>query len=104
MGEAYITLASWLLGTRLSDFNCGFKAFTADAAQRLFRLQRRDDWSFDAEVLALAARLGCRIDEVAVRWAHVQATSKVHPLRDAVTSFLALLAIRRDLRRGTYEA
>lgn len=103
MGEAYISLATWLLGTRLTDFNCGFKAFTADAAQRLFRLQRRDDWSFDAEVLALAARLGYRVDEVAVRWAHVQATSKVHPLRDAVRSFWSLLAIRRDLRRGTYD-
>ena len=103
MGEAYIQLASWLLGTRLSDLNCGFKAFRADAAERLFALQRRHDWSYDAEILALATRLGHRIDEVSVRWAHVQATSKVHPVRDAVRSFLALLAIRRDLRRGLYD-
>ncbi len=103
MGEAYVALARWLLGTRLSDLNCGFKAFRAEAAERLFRLQRRDDWSFDAEVLALAVRLGYRTDEVAVRWAHAQATSKVHPVRDALKSFRALLAIRRDLRRGEYQ-
>lgn len=102
MGEAYIRLANWLLGTRLTDLNCGFKAFRADAAERLFALQRRHDWSYDAEILALAARLGCRVDEVSVRWAHEQATSKVHPIRDAVKSFAALLAIRRDLRRGVY--
>ena len=103
MGEAYIRVARWLLGTRLTDFNCGFKAFRADAAERLFRLGLRDDWSFDAEVLALATRLGYRIAEVTVRWAHSQATSKVHPVRDAVRSFLALLAIRRGLKRGVYE-
>ena len=103
MGEAYIALATRLLGTRLTDFNCGFKAFRAEAAERLFRLQRRDDWSFDAEVLALATRLGYRISEVAVRWAHAQATSKVSPVRDAIKSFVALLGIRRDLRRGAYD-
>ena len=102
MGEAYITLAAWLLGTRLTDLNCGFKAFTAEAAERLFGLQHRDDWSFDAEVLALAARLGYRVKEVSVRWAHVQTTSKVRPIRDAVKSFAALLGIRHDLRRGVY--
>ena len=103
MGEAYIKTASWLLGTRLSDFNCGFKAFRAEVAECVFGLCRRSDWSYDAEVLALAAQRGYRIDEVSVRWAHVQATSKVHPVRDAIRSFLSLLAIRRDLKRGVYE-
>ena len=103
LGEIYMRLASWLLGSRLSDLNCGFKAFRGDAADRLFRLQRRDDWSFDAEVLVLAQRLGYRIEEVPVRWAHAQRTSKVHPIRDGIRSFRALFAIRRDLRRGVYE-
>ena len=103
LGEAYVKLATWLLGTHVSDFNCGFKAFRAEAAERLFRLQRRDDWSFDAEVLVLAERLGLRIDEIPVRWSHVQATSKVRPLRDGLRSFRALLAIRRDLKAGKYD-
>ncbi len=102
LGELYIRLAGWVLGCRVSDFNCGFKAFTGGAADRLFRLQRRDDWSFDAEVLMLAQRLDYCIEEVPVRWAHAQATSKVHPLRDGIRSFLALIQIRRDLNRGVY--
>jgi hypothetical protein len=102
LGEAYVKLATRLLGTHVTDFNCGFKAFRAGAAERLFRLSRRNDWSFDAEVLVLAERLGSRIAEVPVQWSHVQATSKVRPLRDGVRSLLALIAIRRDLRRGRY--
>jgi len=102
LGEAYVKLAGWLLGSHVSDFNCGFKAFRAEAAERLFRLSRRNDWSFDAEVLVLAERLGFRIREVPVRWAHVQETSKVRPLRDGFRSLAALFRIRRDLRRGRY--
>jgi glycosyltransferase involved in cell wall biosynthesis len=102
LGEAYVKLASWLLGSHVSDFNCGFKAFKAGAAERLFHLSRRNDWSFDAEVLVLAERLGFRIAEVPVRWAHVQETSKVRPLRDGLRSLAALFRIRRDLRRGRY--
>ncbi len=102
LGEAYVKLAGWLLGSHMTDFNCGFKAFRAEAAERLFRLARRNDWSFDAEVLVLAERLGLRIREVPVRWAHVQETSKVRPLRDGIRSLLALLRIRRDLRSGRY--
>ena len=102
LGELYIRMASWLLGSRVGDYNCGFKAFRGDVAERLFGLQRRNDWSFDAEVLALAQRLGYRIAEVPVRWAHAQATSKVHPIRDGLRSFHALLQIRRDLRSGVY--
>jgi dolichyl-phosphate beta-glucosyltransferase len=103
LGEIYVGLAARWLGSHVSDFNGGFKAFRAEAAERLFRLQRRNDWSFDAEVLVLAERLGYRIKEVPVRWAHVQETSKVRPLRDGVRSFLALLRIGWDIRRGRYE-
>ncbi len=102
LGEFYVAFARRLLGSRVGDFNCGFKAFRAGVAGRLFRLSRRNDWSFDAEVLVLAERLGFRIVEVPVRWAHVQATSKVRPLRDGFRAFAALLRIRRDLRRGVY--
>jgi glycosyltransferase involved in cell wall biosynthesis len=102
LGELYIKLAACLLGSHLTDLNCGFKAFRGEAADRLFRLQRRNDWSFDAEVLVVAERLGYRIAEVPVRWAHVQETSKVHPLADGIRSFLALVRIGWDLRRGRY--
>lgn len=102
LGELYIKVAHCLLRSQVGDFNCGFKAFRAQAAERLFRLSRRNDWSFDAEVLVLAEHLGFRIKEVPVRWAHVQETSKVRPLRDGIRAFLALLRIRRDLRQGRY--
>ena len=48
-----------LLGlTRLDDTQCGFKAFTAAAAEEIFAGQRLDGFAFDVEVLMLADRLG----------------------------------------------
>lgn len=50
------------------DTQCGFKAFTADAAERVFSLSRVYGWGFDVEILALARRLGYRIKEIPVHW------------------------------------
>jgi len=50
------------------DTQCGFKAFTAEVAERVFTLSRIRGWGFDIEVLSLARRMGFRIKEVPVHW------------------------------------
>jgi dolichyl-phosphate beta-glucosyltransferase len=57
-------------GFRLSvlDTQNGFKAFTADAAERVFRRQRVPGWAFDVEILSIAENLGYRAAEVPVTW------------------------------------
>lgn len=50
------------------DSQCPLKAFRRATAQRLFRLQRIDTWSFDAELLYLARRLNLEVRQVPVRW------------------------------------
>ncbi|MBI3779562.1 MAG: glycosyltransferase [candidate division NC10 bacterium] len=93
MGQIFTFLANAILGMHLSDFTCGFKVFRRLAAQALFAAQRRDDRSYDAEILYGAQRDGWRTVEVPVRWANV-AGSKVRPVHAAVLSLLGLLQIR----------
>ena len=50
------------------DTQCGFKGFTAAAAEALFGASIIDRWAFDVELLALAERLGYRIKEMPVHW------------------------------------
>jgi len=50
------------------DTQCGFKAFTAEAAERIFPHLKINRWGFDIEVLTLARKLGYRVKEVPVRW------------------------------------
>lgn len=59
------------------DTQCGFKAFTAEAAEAVFVDATTDGWSFDLEVLALAQLREYQIQEVPVFWSD-DARSKGH--------------------------
>lgn len=52
----------------ISDTQCGFKVFSAGAAERIFSKMRITRWGFDVEALALGRKMGYRIKEVPVLW------------------------------------
>src|SRR5450432_725589 len=52
----------------IEDTQCGFKFFQHTAAKELFRRQQIDAYMFDVEILAIARRLGYRIQQVPIRW------------------------------------
>jgi dolichyl-phosphate beta-glucosyltransferase len=52
----------------VADTQCGFKFFSADAAEQIFSRVTANGFAFDVEVLAVATRLGMPIVEVPVRW------------------------------------
>lgn len=83
------------------DTQCGFKAFTAEAARDLFAVARIDGWAFDLEVLALAKRRGFDIAEVGVEWKDDN-RSRVSPIKDMVNVCREALTIRRNLKAGVY--
>ncbi len=64
----------------IADSQCGFKAFKAEAAERLFGALRTQGFGFDVELLLAAQAAGYRIVEVAVNWTD-RAGSKVGVLR-----------------------
>lgn len=64
----------------VADSQCGFKAFTAAAAGRLFEPLATRGFGFDVELLLRARAAGCRIVEVPVTWAD-QPKSKIGVVR-----------------------
>ena len=50
------------------DTQCGFKAFRAEAALRIFSQTTIERWGFDIEVLALARALSFQIGMIPARW------------------------------------
>jgi dolichyl-phosphate beta-glucosyltransferase len=91
-GRAFNLLVQALVMPGFWDTQCGFKLFTREAAQTLFREVTIDGFAFDIEVLLLA-RGRYRAVEVPVRWRHVE-KSKVSPLRDGARSAWDLLLLR----------
>ncbi len=53
---------------RLSDTQCGFKAYRGPVARQLFAVSQVDRFMFDVEILYLADRAGLRIVEMPVQW------------------------------------
>ncbi len=54
----------------IKDTQCGFKLMTRPVAQAIFSRCVLDGFSFDVELLFVARKLGLKIAEVPVQWAH----------------------------------
>lgn len=85
----------------LHDTQCGFKCFSARAAEELFPYQTINGWTFDVEILFVARKLGYSIKELGIPWYH-DPNSKVKVFRDSLQMFLDLLRIRLKDLRGIY--
>ncbi len=97
MGRAFNVLLRLLGLTQFKDTQCGFKGFTRKACELVFPRQTVQRFSFDAEILYIARRLGLRIDEVPVRWLN-NPESRVHPVSDSARMAFDMASIRlRDL-------
>ena len=100
-GRVFNLLLRIILGLKFKDTQCGFKAFTGRAAQAIFPLQKIERWGFDPELLYLAKKLGFRVVEVPVAWAHRGGT-RISPVRDGARMFGEMLKIRWNALSGKY--
>jgi len=66
--RGYNTLIKAMFGTRFSDAQCGFKAVSHEAAQRIVPLIEDNNWFFDTELLILSEKMGYRVKDVPVKW------------------------------------
>jgi glycosyltransferase involved in cell wall biosynthesis len=68
LSRGFVVLINLLMGTRLRDTQCGFKAINRECAQTLLPLVQDTGWFWDTELLLLAAKGGWRVTFVPVRW------------------------------------
>jgi dolichyl-phosphate beta-glucosyltransferase len=92
------------VGTRLlcvrgiHDTQCGFKAMTRAAAQKVFPQVTSHTAIFDIEMLVVATREGYRVAEVPVQWVHDPDTRIPYNLHRALRIWGELFRIRRAQR------
>ncbi len=101
-GKVFTLLTNILVTRGISDITCGFKLYKTSLAKKLFHKARLSDWSFDAEVLFLAQKMGAKIKEIPVSWTDNPHT-KVTLLKDTINAFLGLLKIRLNDWTGKYK-
>lgn len=93
MSRSFNFIARLVRLLEVKDSQCGFKAYTRDAARKIAAKQKTYGFCFDVEHLHIAKKLGCRITEVAVEWTH-DTRSTISPVSDSVSMFIELLKIR----------
>ena len=102
LGRAFTFLSQIILNLQISDFTCGFKLFSQNAANEIFPLLTIDRWGFDSELLFVAKKKGFRIREVGVKWQNNPLTKVKFP-NDIFISLSELIKIRINNFRAAYE-
>lgn len=112
MARGFMILRNLILDLGVKDTQCGFKAFSKEAAKNIFpkmkvyHLKSSASGStvtagFDVELIYVAKLLGYKIAEVPVEW-HYQETRNVSPIKDSWEGLTDLIKIRINSLRGIY--
>ncbi len=101
LGKAFTLLSNIITNTWVTDFTCGFKVFSHEAAQKVFSRARIERWGYDAEILFIAKNLGMSMKEVPVVWANDD-RSKVNLMKALPQTLAELYTIRKNALRGRY--
>ncbi|MBI2625197.1 MAG: glycosyltransferase family 2 protein [Candidatus Nealsonbacteria bacterium] len=92
-----MTVGLW----EIHDTQCGFKVFTKDSAENIFRKTKIDRFAFDSEVLIIAKKLGYGIKEVGVTWLN-DPESRVK-FKSVIKMGFDLIKLRLNLIKGAYD-
>ena len=82
--KTYNFMVRAILGSKVSDHQCGFKAFQRESLMQLLDEVEANHWFWDTELLVRAHRKGYRIKEIPVLWKS-GAETKVRLLHDSLT-------------------
>ncbi|MCC6892448.1 MAG: glycosyltransferase family 2 protein [Anaerolineae bacterium] len=83
------------------DTQCGFKMFSREAAEDLFRVQQMVGIGFDIELLFVAKKRGYKIKQVPITW-YFDADSRMRLIGDSLNLLVEIWQIRRNWFWGVY--
>ena len=84
----------------IEDTQCGFKLYSAEAANVVFPVQRLNGFAFDVENLFIARKAGFSIGEVPVEWQYYKG-GKV-TLASSVAAYMDIFRVRLNQLMGRY--
>ncbi len=97
MSKIYIKVLCFAGRFKLSDSQCGFKAFRGEAANRIFSKCKINGFAFDFEAIMWATRLGETIIEMPVKIINHR-DSTVRPINDAIAMLKDVRRIRKSIK------
>lgn len=96
--KTYIKILSLIGGLKISDSQCGFKAFRGESARRIFSVCECDGFAFDYEVLMTAEKYGMKISEFPVKIVN-HGSSSVSVAKDSPKMLKDVLKIKKRVSK-----
>ncbi len=90
--KTYNFLVRHMLGSKLHDHQCGFKAFKREPLLRILPEVEAKHWFWDTEVMVRGYRHGLKIKEIPVEW-HSGRGTKVNLAKDSWNMFKQILGL-----------
>jgi dolichyl-phosphate beta-glucosyltransferase len=97
-GRVFATLVSFITRLKFYDTQCGFKLFSAEAAEQIFPKVGKSRWAFDVEVLLLARNMDFHVVEVPVSWKEIPG-SKISMIKTAPKMLWEIWQMARKHKR-----
>ncbi len=95
--KTYNSMVRVVLGSKLKDHQCGFKAFRREPLMQLLNEVEANHWFWDTELLVRAHRRGYKIKEIPVLWKSGRET-KVRLVYDSLFMVWQILALWWQLK------
>ena len=102
LGKIFTLLSQAVLRLDISDFTCGFKCFSKDAAEEIFKRQTIKGWGFDSEILYIGKLKKISAKELPIVWKNDPRTRVKFP-KDIINSLFELTKIRINSAMGLYK-
>jgi glycosyltransferase involved in cell wall biosynthesis len=96
ISRIYNILVKVVLFTRFSDAQCGFKALSRNAVEKIVPQIKDQAWFFDTEMLVLAEKQGYRIKDLPVEWIEDD-DSRVKIIQTGWEDIKGVFRLRRQL-------
>ncbi len=96
--KSYNFLVRQVLGSKLKDHQCGFKAFKREPTLQILDEVKAKHWFWDTEIFVRAQRKGYRIKEIPVEWTSGRRT-KVNLLKDSYNMGAQVFKLWWQLRK-----
>ncbi len=104
MSKCYMGVIRLLTGFRHSDSQTGLKAFSGEAARKIFPYCAVDSFAFDLEALLIAEKRGLKIEEFPCRVIeNRERESKVNPVKDALKMLRDISGIKKRISKIDFD-
>lgn len=96
--KTYVRIINIFGGIKISDSQCGFKAFCGEKGRKIFSYCKTDNFAFDLEVILIAQKMKLKIYELPAKIINHR-ESKVNVVKDAFRMMREISVIKKNISK-----